>query len=237
MKDRSKVNQLATQFLAQNNPTGWFEELYSQAKGDAALIPWADLTVNPNLAAWLAQNKLQEKGKKALVVGCGLGDDAEALSQLGYQVTGFDISPSAISWCQQRFIKTSVNYVVADALKLETAWQDGFDFILESYTLQALPESLRQQIMSNIANYLAPEGMLLIICRGRDIEEDAGLSPPWALTREELSFLEQSGLQQISFEDYRDLENPPVRRFRIQYLKAISSKLQRKSDFKALSPR
>lgn len=223
MKDRSKVSQLVTQFLAQNNPTGWFEELYSQAQGDAALIPWAHLTVNPNLADWLGQNKLEGRGKTALVVGCGLGDDAEALSQLGYQVTGFDISPSAISWCQQRFPKTSVNYVVADALKLETAWQNGFDFILESYTLQALPESVRQQIMSNISNYLAPGGMLLIICRGRNLEEDAGVSPPWALTKEELSFLEQLGLQKLSFEDYRDLENPPVRRFRIQYLKAIKA--------------
>jgi ubiquinone/menaquinone biosynthesis C-methylase UbiE len=225
MKDRSKINQLVTQFLEQNNPTGWFEELYSQAKGDAALIPWADLVVNPNLADWLTQKNLQGKGKKALVVGCGLGDDAEALSNLGYQVTGFDISPSAISWCQQRFPNTLVNYVVADALKLEKTWSNQFDFILESYTLQALPESLRQQIMSNLANYLAPEGILLIICRGRNLEEDAGVSPPWRLTKEELSFLEQLGLQKLSFDDYSDLENPPVRRFRIQYLKAISYKL------------
>jgi ubiquinone/menaquinone biosynthesis C-methylase UbiE len=218
MSDRGKISQLVTQFLEQNNPTGWFEELYSQAKGDAALIPWADLTINPNLADWLAQNKLPEKGKKALVVGCGLGDDAEALADLGYQVTAFDISQSAVSWCQQRFPDTSVDYVVADALKLKTAWQNQFDFILESYTLQALPEFLRQQIMSNLAQYLAPEGMLLIICRGRNIDEDAGASPPWALTKEELSFFERLGLEKLSLDDYFDRENPPVRRFRIQYL-------------------
>jgi ubiquinone/menaquinone biosynthesis C-methylase UbiE len=217
MNNRNQINQLVTQFLEQNNPTGWFEELYARAKGDAALIPWADLTINPNLADWLAQNKLQEKGKKALVVGCGLGDDAEALSNLDYQVTAFDISPSAISWCQQRFLQTLVNYVVADALKLETTWLNRFDFILESYTLQALPEFLRQQIMSNLAQYLAPGGMLLIICRGRDLQEDAGVSPPWALTKEELSFLEQLGLEKLSLDDYFDRENPPVRRFRIQY--------------------
>lgn len=219
MSDRKIVSQLANQFIKQNNPTGWFEKLYAQAEGDAELIPWAKLTVNSHLAEWLADNNLQGKGKKALVVGCGLGDDAEALAKLGYQVTGFDISPSAISWCQQRFPQTSVNYVVADALKLETTWQNQFDFILESYTLQALPESLRQQIMSNIANYLAPEGMLLIICRGRDINEDAGFSPPWALTKEELSFLAHLGLKKLSFEDYLDRENPPIRRFRVQYLK------------------
>lgn len=215
----TRVSNLAAKFLQQNDPTGWFEELYSQAKGDLTQIPWANLTVNPHLASWLAQNNLEVSGKKALVVGCGLGDDAEALSKMGFNVTGFDISPSAISWCKKRFPDTSVSYVVADALKLETAWKNSFDLIVEAYTLQALPESLRQQIMSTIANYLAPEGMLLIICRGRNIDQEAGTSPPWALTREELSWLEQLGLRKVSFEDYFDDENPPVRRFRIQYIK------------------
>lgn len=237
MSDRKTVGQLVNQFITQNNPTGWFEELYAQAAGDAQLIPWAHLTVNPNLIDWLKQNNLEVQGKKALVVGCGLGDDAEALSEIGYQVTGFDISPSAIAWCQQRFPETSVNYVVADALELNTTWQNQFDFILESYTLQALPEFvnntssleratgvkfLRQQIMSNLADYLAPGGMLLIICRGREQEEDAGISPPWALSKEELAFLTKSGLKKLSFADYRDQETPAVRRFRVLYSKAVN---------------
>jgi protein-L-isoaspartate O-methyltransferase len=35
-------------------------------------------------------------GKRALVVGCGLGYDAEFLARLGYAVTGFDVAPTAI---------------------------------------------------------------------------------------------------------------------------------------------
>ena len=219
MNKPTKVSTLAAQFLQKNDPTGWFEELYSQAKGNSAEIPWAKSTVNSHLADWLNKNKIDGKGKQALVVGCGLGDDAEALAKIGYQVTAFDISPTAIAWCQQRFPQTSVNYVVADALKPETSWQNRFDFALESYTLQALPESFRQQIMSTIANYLAPRGMLLIICRGRNIQEDAGISPPWALTKEELSFFTQLKLNQILFEDYLDQNQPPIRRFRITYVK------------------
>ncbi|MCC5670705.1 class I SAM-dependent methyltransferase [Nostoc sp. CHAB 5784] len=41
-------------------------------------------------------------GQKALVIGCGLGDDAEAIASLGFEVTAFDISPTAIAWCQER---------------------------------------------------------------------------------------------------------------------------------------
>ena len=218
MNNPTRVSELSAKYIQQDDPTGWFEELYSQAGEDSGRIPWAKLTVNPHLASWIAKNHIEGKGKKALVVGCGLGDDAEALADLGFEVTGFDISPSAIAWCQKRFPDTSVNYVVSDALKPESAWSESFALILESYTLQAVPESLRQQIMSTIVNYLAPGGMLLIICRGRNVEEDAGISPPWALTKEELSFLELK-LDRVSFEDYLDQRNPPVRRFRIQYCK------------------
>ena len=163
MSNRTTVNKLAATFLEKNNPTGWFEELYAGANGDAGSIPWANLTVNPHLADWLTRNQLEGKENKALVVGCGLGDDAEALSNMGYRVTGFDISPSAIAWCQQRFRDSSVEYLVSDALQLETSWENSFDLIVEAYTLQALPQSVRQQIMSNLVNYLAPGGMLLVI--------------------------------------------------------------------------
>ncbi|VEP12768.1 Thiopurine S-methyltransferase [Hyella patelloides LEGE 07179] len=219
MNNPTRVSKLAAQFIQKNDPTGWFEELYSQAEGNSEFIPWAESIVNPHLASWLDGHNLEGKGQKALVVGCGLGDDAEALSDVGFQVTGFDVSPTAVAWCKQRFQNTSVDYVVSDALQPEAAWKNSFDFILESYTLQALPESFRQQIMSTIVNYLTPGGMLLIICRGRGIQEDAGVSPPWALTKEELFFLEKLGLKQVSFEDYLDDNNPPVRRFRIKYLK------------------
>ena len=216
---KESVSQLATRYIQNNDPTGWFEKLYSQAEGDTSQVPWAKSTVNPHLASWLENNNVEGRGQRALVVGCGLGDDAEALSGVGFKVTGFDVSPSAIAWCQKRFPDTSVNYVVSDALKAEPAWQEKFDFILESYTLQAVPESFRQRIMSTIANYLAPGGILLIICRGRNSEEDAGVSPPWALTKEELTFFKRLKLAEVSFEDYFDTNQPPIRRFLLQYVK------------------
>ncbi|MDJ0743108.1 MAG: class I SAM-dependent methyltransferase [Xenococcaceae cyanobacterium MO_167.B27] len=216
---RTRTKELADRFLQQNNPTGWFEVLYSQAKGDTSQIPWADLRVNPNLSEWLENNQIQAEGKKALVVGCGLGDDAEALSKQGFAVTGFDISASAIAWCKQRFPDSEVNYLVSDALKLEQSWQQSFDFILESYTLQSLPSSTRKQVIETIVEYLAPGGTLLIICRGRNKSEDQGKYPPYPLTKEELAFIETLGLTKVALEDYIDSQTPPVRRFRIKYLK------------------
>jgi ubiquinone/menaquinone biosynthesis C-methylase UbiE len=216
--NRVNVRQLAYQFIQQNNPTGWFEELYAQANEDASLIPWADLTINPNLAKWLDSHQIQGKNKKALVIGCGLGDDAEALSQLGFDVAAFDISSTAITWCKKRFPDSRVDYCVADLFNLIFSWDNGFDFVLESYTLQALPAQVRKLAIANIVRLVAPQGKLLVICRGRDEEEKEG-ELPWPLTKQELSLFETLGLKKISFEDYFEEKTQLVRRFRTCYIK------------------
>jgi hypothetical protein len=40
---------------------------------------------------------------------------------------------------------------------------------------------------------------------------------PWPLKKDELSLFEAQGLRNVSFEDYKDKEDPPVRRFRVTY--------------------
>jgi 2-polyprenyl-3-methyl-5-hydroxy-6-metoxy-1,4-benzoquinol methylase len=108
------IKQLATQALQESEPSAWFEVLYAKAKGDTAQIPWAKLAPHPYLQDWLTNHQPFPSGQKALVIGCGLGDDAEAIASLGFEVTGFDISPTAIAWCQQRFSDSTVNYVVSE---------------------------------------------------------------------------------------------------------------------------
>ena len=74
---------------------GWFEAVYATAGDDPAQIPWADLSVHPLLAAWLATIPSSAAGARALDIGCGLGDNAAALAAKGWKVTGFDLSPLA----------------------------------------------------------------------------------------------------------------------------------------------
>lgn len=213
---RGKARQIADEFLRKGDPTGWFEVLYALSAGDEQLIPWADMAPNPGLVAWVAQNHIRGDGKKALVIGCGLGDDAEELARAGFDVMAFDISKTAINWCKKRFDQSKVQYGVADLFASPASWVSAFDFVLESCTLQVLPETLRPQAIEHIAGYVAAGGMLLVICRGRDESDDPG-SMPWPLTREDLMLFCDVGLQEIRFEDYMDQEQPPVRRFRVEY--------------------
>lgn len=214
---RDRVRRLANASWEKDDPTGWFESLYASANEDTNAIPWADLTVNPNLSQWIEQHDLQGKGKKALVVGCGLGDDAEALAKIGFEVVGFDISPSAIAWCKKRFPSSKVSYRVADLFEAPKSWHHAFDFILESYTLQALPARNRDRAIACIASFIAPNGSLLIICRGRDPEEAEG-NLPFPLTKNELDNFKNYGLREVTFKDFLDKERDKiVRRFRLHY--------------------
>lgn len=216
MDARARARELAAEYLAKGEPTGWFEQLYREAEKGTARVPWADLTPNPNLLEFWTQHPIASAGKRAINMGCGLGDDAERLAAWGFETTAFDISSSAIESCKRRFSDTKVRYVVADLLNPPGQWHRAFDFVLESYTLQALPESVRGEALRHIAGFVSEGGHLLLITRGRG-EEDESRSMPWPLTRRELEILTQAGLKELSFEDYFDNESPPVRRFRVLY--------------------
>jgi len=212
---RATAREIAQRYIEAGDPLGWFEDLYSQAGEDTAIIPWADLTANPNLITWLDQNQ-PSAPCRALKVGCGLGDDAEELARRNFETTAFDISESAIASCRNRHPQSPVSYVVADLFHAPSEWKGRFDFVLESYTLQVLPPSIRAEAMHQIASFVSPGGTLLVIARGREPNESEG-KMPWPLTKEELMLFQTLGLRELSFEDYMDNEDPSVRRFRATY--------------------
>jgi SAM-dependent methyltransferase len=210
---RQRVRELAQRMLPDGDVASFFDAVYATAERDANGVPWADLQPHPVALAWLQQQNVRGQGRSALVVGCGLGDDAEELAGRGFKVTAFDVSPNAIAWCQQRFPASSVHYQPANLFEAPEAWRQAFDFVLEIYTIQAIPRQFREQVITSIAQFVAPGGQLLIVCRGREPEDDPG-TMPWPLTRAELALFEQAGLHEVSFEDVQ-LEDQ--RHFRVVY--------------------
>ncbi|ACK65024.1 Methyltransferase type 11 [Rippkaea orientalis PCC 8801] len=212
------VKKLASEAQEDGDPTAWFEKLYLDANGDISKIPWAKMTPHPALEDWLIQTNFTYKN--ALVIGCGLGDDAEKLASIGASVTAFDISPRAISWCNTRFSHSSVNYVVADLLTLESRWKQSFDFVFESRTIQALPIDIRNKVINAVANLVSPGGTLLIVTRLRDTE-DIPEGPPWAVSELELSQFHQLGFQEVSRTPYIDANQPTIKQASIEYQSVV----------------
>lgn len=217
---QQKVKSLATESIRQQNPSGWFETLYAEAEGDSTQVPWAKNTVHPYLQDWLEKYPPQADGKSALVIGCGLGDDAEILSNLGYQVTAFDIAPTAIAWCKQRFPESSVTYLVADLLALEPAWQKQFDLVYECRNIQALPLDVRLQAIGAIAPLVADNGILLVITRHRN-HSSIPEGPPWPLSDEELSQFEELGLKEIRRDSFLEGDEVRIEQLRIEYYRPL----------------
>ena len=216
---RARLRQLAAESIENRDPTGWFEKLYRGARGDTGAIPWAHLRVNPFLTEWVTNDQPSGEGKRALVVGCGLGDDAEAMARYGFDVTAFDISPEAIAWARRRFPDSQVRYTFANALSLPERWSEQFHLIVEIYTLQSLPfQAMRERVAANLTRCVSPGGSLLVICAGRDESDEPG-SMPWPLTRADLTTFERVGLREVSFEDLLSHEEPFFRHFRIHYQK------------------
>ncbi len=181
----------------------WFEAVYALADGDAAGVPWGSLTPNPQLADWLARNP-QLDGLKALDVGCGLGDNAAALAGQGADVTAFDLVPRAVEWAHSRFadspLASHLRFVAADLFAPPDDWRGAFDFIHETYTLQALPAALLAPARKALADMLRPCGRLLVITRAREPEQVVD-GPPWPLTRADIMAFADEGLEIVTLDD------------------------------------
>jgi 2-polyprenyl-3-methyl-5-hydroxy-6-metoxy-1,4-benzoquinol methylase len=177
----------------------WFETVYAQAQGDPAAVPWAQLSPHPLLTDWLSLQKAFA-GARALDVGCGLGDNAEALCAAGAQVVAFDLVAEAISWTTRRFPKSGVTYRVANLFEPPDEWRSAFDLVHECYTLQALPEIMLPGAARSLASCVAPNGRLLVIARARNDGQEAE-GPPWPLSRSRIDMLAVDGLRLETLED------------------------------------
>ena len=76
------ISQMIRESWDQGEPAGWFEEVYAAAERGEAKIPWLSKLYNGELTEWLDCEGLNGQGKTALVIGCGLGDDAEELDNV-----------------------------------------------------------------------------------------------------------------------------------------------------------
>lgn len=200
----------------QDKASAWFDGVYSSAQQADRVPPWSAMRPRPDFLAWAEQTKLTGHGRRAAVIGCGLGDDAEELAQRGFAVTAFDIAPTAVAWCQARFPTSVVNYQVGDLFNPPATWLRAYDFVLEIFTIQALPIDLRPQTINAVANIVAPGGELFVFTLGTDADTKRS-GPPWPLTKEELNHFGQTGLAVRHFEELGGAGRESSLRFRAIY--------------------
>jgi SAM-dependent methyltransferase len=214
----AEPGRLVARALSAGDPTGWFEPLYAAAEEGAAVVPWDRGAPHWLLTAWAERKALNGDGRRALVVGCGLGADAEYIAGRGFAVLAFDISASAIRAARRRFPGSTVDYRVADLLAPPAGWREAFDLVVESQTVQALPDPPRRDAIGSIGRMVAPGGTLVVIALARADGEEAGPWPPWPITRAEVESFTATGLAPVAIEEVADPgQEPPGRRWLAEF--------------------
>ena len=168
--------------------------------------PGAIEVAHPLLLDWLAQNPRLD-GLRALDVGCGLGDNAAALAGQGADVTAFDLVPRAVAWARRRFSGGGMTFRAADLFDPPPEWLEAFDFVHETYTLQALPASLLPRARTALARFVKPGGRLLLITRARD-EAQAFDGPPWPLSRADIEAFSAEDMSLLALDDIPPTKTP-----------------------------
>ena len=192
-----------------DEPIEWFDQLYGMANRDPAIIPWARMTPNQVMMNWVEENC---STGNALVIGCGLGDDAVGLENIGFNVTAFDISEHCVDWCKERFPNSKVKWLVGDILDPKQEWYGNFDLIVEIHILQAIPDGgIREKAAEQMPKLLADNGKMLCIGRLDDGRQTIQ-PPPWPLKQAWLSD-SFAMLESLEFTPFRNDDSLDVLRY------------------------
>jgi SAM-dependent methyltransferase len=194
--------RLASQSLAAGDPTGWFDQLYAAGESGYTTMPFDRAEPHPLLVDWAGNCQLEGHGRRAVVVGCGLGADAEYISTRGFSTVAFDISETAIRVARQRHSASTVGYEVADLLNPPPQWERAFDLVIEIITVQALPDPPRHQAIANVSRLVGADGTLLVVADAADDDHASSGLPPWPLDEDEIRLFASECLTPKSLETF-----------------------------------
>lgn len=164
------------------------------------MVPWGGEAAHPYVRDWLDDPIVTPPGRRAAVVGCGLGGDALAVHAAGYEVTAFDVAPTAVAWTRRR-APSQVRVEEADLLDLPGHLVGGFDLVVEVRTVQSLPGVVRDAAMQRVATLAGPSGVVLVVTllatssAGAEVE-----GPPWPQAPAELAAYVAGGLRRVALE-------------------------------------
>ncbi len=115
----------------------------------------------------LTEQWARSLGGPLLDLACGTGRMALRMAELGYQVTGVDITPEMIEWARQKAAKQglSVDWVVSDARTFHLQKQFPFIYMLENVFQFFLTREDQEAMLARVREHLLPEGCFLFETR------------------------------------------------------------------------
>jgi len=143
-------------------------------------MPWEKGEPSPGLVDFLAANPNLKRGT-VCVPGCGTGHDAREFARAGFEVSGFDLAPSAICIATEKTAAAGLkaSFQLVDFLR--DAPPQKFDWIVEHTLFCAIQPNERDDYVRAVLRWLKPGGNYLAV-NYIDCGPDG---PPFPTTRAE----------------------------------------------------
>ncbi len=102
---------------------------------------------------------------KVLEIGCGAGNVSVQLAALGYQVSGVDISPTAIDWAKARAATSGVlvDFRVDNVVTLAHVADASVDAVVDGHCLHCIIGPDRARCLKTLRRVLKPGGTLVVL--------------------------------------------------------------------------
>jgi SAM-dependent methyltransferase len=152
-----------------------------EARYQSGNMPWEKGEASPGLMDFLAVNPGLERGT-VCVPGCGTGHDARVWARAGFEVTGYDLAPSAVRLARERTAAAGLTAEFAQGDFLADEPPRQFDWLFEHTLFCAIDPSDRARYVSAALRWLKPGGNYLAV--NYLIPDTNG--PPFGTTRAEL---------------------------------------------------
>ncbi len=146
------AQESAYKLIRERGEAGWLRKSFDEFRD-----PTTDkMIIDYVKAVFQNTNRLD-----ALDVGTGSGPTAHTLYDLGFNVTGIDVCPSAILMAQEiaQKMNKKINFEVADVLNLK----QKYDLIYDSHCSHCVVTDIdRKKFFSAIHECLKPEGFFIL---------------------------------------------------------------------------
>lgn len=96
-------------------------------------------------------------GKSCVDLGCGSGELAQFLADLGANVTAVDISPTALKSFNDPKIRKEQHFVPYTTLP-----DDHFDYVIAANLIAELPEAEHRLFFSELSRIVKPDGKVIL---------------------------------------------------------------------------
>ncbi len=168
-------------------------------------MPWYESNLDPDLEYEIKSRNLSRG--KFLDLGTGPGTQAMQLSNLGFDVTGSDLSENAINKAKK--LSKKVNFIVDDFLNSKLS-ENEFNFILDRGCFHVFDIEQRSSYVTTIKSILGKNGILFLKCMSieeKELPEDKG---PHKLSKSELKQIFSNDFEVETIKDtvYHGTLNP-----------------------------